>query len=377
MQHGSPLVRLTVICIAALALRPQLIGIGPLVPQIRSDFGMSFAEAGLLATIPLLCMGLFALTAPTVVAALGASRTIAGCLLLLAVSGALRGLAPSGLLLLVLTIPVLVKEWLPERAGAATGIYTTAIQVGSVVASGAAVPLALAFGGWRVPLELFAAAALLSLAAWLFLAERPTEPPHGFRRSALSPIALRDPVAWLLAAIFALTAVPYYGLGAWLPSAYVERGWSTLDAGSLFAAFALTGLPGSLIASFVADRGGSRRAHLVVSTVIVTASLIGLIVAPGLAWPCVLIGGGFLGAMFTIVMTLPLDVSRDATKVAPVVGLMMTVGYCLMALMPSLLGAVRDATGSFTVSLWMIVAACLPLLAACLLASPRRLAREG
>jgi len=48
---------------AALALRPQVVGAGPLIPEIRRDLGMSHAAAGLLGTIPVLCMGLFALAA--------------------------------------------------------------------------------------------------------------------------------------------------------------------------------------------------------------------------------------------------------------------------------------------------------------------------
>jgi CP family cyanate transporter-like MFS transporter len=380
---------MAVISIGALALRPQLIGIGPLVPEIRTDLGMTFAEAGLLTTIPLLCMGVFALLAPTLVAGWGAGRTVGACIAFLAISGALRAAAPGSLALLVLTIPVgigigiggatlpvLVKEWLPARAASATGVYAFFIQVGSVGASAVAVPLSLAAGSWRWPLGVFAISAVLVLVGWLLLAERPSSPRRGFGRASITPIAWREPVAWLLAAIFALVAIPYYGLSAWLTAAYVERGWSALDAGSLFAALALTGLPGSLVAGVMADRLGRQQA-MVLSTSVVIASLVVLIVAPLLAWPAALIGGGFLGSMFAISLTLPIDVSRDASRVAPVVGLMMSVGYCLMAFMPSLLGAIRDLTGSFTISLWVIVAACFGLLGTSLLASPRRLAGNG
>jgi CP family cyanate transporter-like MFS transporter len=85
-------------------------------------------------------------------------------------------------------------------------------------------------------------------------------------------------------------------------------------------------------------------------------------------------GGAFLAVLFTIGLTLPLDVSHDPARVAPVVGLMMFVGYMAMASMPAILGAVRDATGSFTTSLWLIVAGMVAMVGASLLASPERLA---
>ena len=386
MNQRGVAARMAVLAIAALALRPQLIGVGPLVPQIRTDLGMSFAEAGLLTTIPLLCMGVFALTTPSVVAALGPGRTLAGCLLLITLAGALRGLAPDGPWLLILTVPaglgigtagaafpVLVKEWFPGRGATATGVYTTSIQLGSTVSAGIAVPLSLALGGWRGTLEAYAAVAMVSVAGWLLFAPRSPRPPRRTGRGLIAPIAVRSPVAWLLAALFALTAVPYYGLSAWLPSAYVERGWSAVDAGALLAAFGLAGLPASLVASVLADRVGTRRHYLVIASLVVIVSLTGLIVAPGLAWLWAVTAGAFLGVLFTIGLTLPLDVSHDPARVAPVVGLMLFVGYIAMAFMPALLGAVRDATGSFTTSLWLIVGSVVLLFGASLLATPDRL----
>ena len=42
----------------------QIVGVGPLIPAIQDDLDISHAVAGLLGTIPVLCMGLFALPAP-------------------------------------------------------------------------------------------------------------------------------------------------------------------------------------------------------------------------------------------------------------------------------------------------------------------------
>ena len=44
----------------ALTLRPQIVGVGSLLPDIQESLDTTHAVAGLLATIPVLCMGLFA-----------------------------------------------------------------------------------------------------------------------------------------------------------------------------------------------------------------------------------------------------------------------------------------------------------------------------
>src|SRR6185295_8798129 len=45
-------VLLAALFVAALALRPQLVGAGPLLPEIQDDLGVSHAVVGLLGTIP-------------------------------------------------------------------------------------------------------------------------------------------------------------------------------------------------------------------------------------------------------------------------------------------------------------------------------------
>jgi MFS transporter, CP family, cyanate transporter len=80
--------------------------------------------------------------------------------------------------------------------------------------------------------------------------------------------------------------------------------------------------------------------------------------------------------MFPLTLTLPLDLEEQPGLVGALVGMMLGVGYTIGALSPLLLGAVRDATGSYAGSLWLIVAFCAGLLAL-VVALPRRGARPA
>jgi CP family cyanate transporter-like MFS transporter len=64
--------------------------------------------------------------------------------------------------------------------------------------------------------------------------------------------------------------------------------------------------------------------------------------------------GVAIGVEFTTVMTLPIDAARGRADVAALSTLMLGVGYSISAVAPTLLGAVRDATGSFTVPLALL-----------------------
>jgi CP family cyanate transporter-like MFS transporter len=60
--------------------------------------------------------------------------------------------------------------------------------------------------------------------------------------------------------------------------------------------------------------------------------------------------------MFALVLTLPLDLEDEPRRVGALVGMMLGVGYTIGAVSPFVLGAIRDATGSFATSLWIITA---------------------
>ena len=89
-----------------LVLRPQIVGVGPLLPKIESSLEISHGVAGLLTTIPVFCMGVFAPLAPPLLRRYGSRIAIGASLLGVAAFGVLRAVAPGAPLLLLLTVPV-------------------------------------------------------------------------------------------------------------------------------------------------------------------------------------------------------------------------------------------------------------------------------
>jgi CP family cyanate transporter-like MFS transporter len=349
----------------ALALRPQIVGLGPLIPEIQTDLDVSHAVAGLLSTIPVACMGLFAPAAAYVSGMVGTGRAIGLAVALIGVAGVARALAPGAAAVLLLTLPVgigiavsgalmpvAVKEGFRNRPAAATGIYVGGINTGSALAAATAVPLA-ATGSWRTALLVFSAVSVGLALLWLGQVRRLPALPAVSARPA--PLPVRSGVAWLLVTMFALLGIGFYGVNAWLPDAYVERGWSEESAGALLAVLNIASIPGSLLVAAAAERAGSRRRFFVGCAAVMVVALAGVVLVPGGGFAWAALYGFVNGGLFALVMTLPLDVADDPRQVAAVAGLMLGAGYCLTSVAPFLLGAVRDLSGSFTGALWLIV----------------------
>jgi CP family cyanate transporter-like MFS transporter len=375
---------LVALFLAALTLRPQLVGIGPLLPSIQRDLHVSHAVAGLLGTIPVLCMGLFAPPAPFLSGRIGSRWAIGSAVALIGVFGVARAVVPGAIGVIVLTVPVgigmglgnalmpvAVKERFSDRPGFTTGVYTMGITGGATIAAAIAVPLAHAAGGWRTPLLIMSAVSAALAAAWLWLTRR--DPAHV--RTDLRPLKLplRNPLGWRLVAAFSLMSFVFYGLNSWLPDAYVERGWSQGSAGALLAVLSGVSIPVGFFVAWAADHVGTRRGWLTGSAALQTATLLGVVLLPGAGWLWAVLLGMSIGPLFPLTMTLPLDAAAGPAEVAALAGMMLGLGYALSSAGPLVLGAVRDLTGGFNAVLWVLVAVSALLVVVDSSLSPARL----
>ncbi len=130
-------------------------------------------------------------------------------------------------------------------------------------------------------------------------------------------------------------------------------------------------MPTGLLVPWLADRRGSRRFYLTTAAAVQIGGLLGVQLFPDAAWLWAVVLGMGIGTLFPLAMTLPLDLSHDAAAAGAVTGMMLGVGYTITGFAPLVLGLVRDATGSFSASLWLIVA-----IEGCLLLASTRLTHE-
>jgi MFS transporter, CP family, cyanate transporter len=369
---------------AALALRPQLVGVGPLLSTIQHDLRVSHSTAGLLSTLIIVCMGLFAPAAYLISGRVGSRLTIGAALALIAGAGVARAQVPAAAGVIALTLPIgigvgiagslmplAVSESWAGRPVLATGVYTTGISLGSAVSAALALPLSQLFGGWRGALTAMSVFTGVLTIVWLTLTRGYVS--GRLATAARTPLPLRSRTAWGLVGTFALVSVLYYGLNAWLPASFTERGWSHASAGNLLTVLNGVTVPVSIGLAWRGDHFGSRRSWLISGTTIALVALLGVIGIPSLGWAWAAMLGASIGILFPSIMTMPLDVADRPSDVGAMAALMLGAGYTASALAPYILGMVRDRAGSFTLALWLIVADVIVLLVGSICQSHERL----
>ena len=270
--------------------------------------------------------------------------------------------------------PLVVRHEMPASPALGTGAYAIGLALGSTIAAAVVVPLAGDGVDWRFALAVVTVAGLVSLAVWLGLA-----PSDEVVDETLAPprIPWRSPVAWVLGVLFGLQSMLYYGVITWLAAVYVERGWSEHDSANLVALFGATTLVATTVMPLVDDRIGTRRGQLIVSSLLILAGLIGIVVLPEPAVVWAVVVGAGMGAIFPTVLTLPVDVGGRPADVAATAALMLLVGYILSAVAPLAFGIARDVTGDFGLGLWLLIGLGVLLVALCVVLTPERLHRIG
>jgi MFS transporter, CP family, cyanate transporter len=366
---GSVLLVAAVV-LTALNLRPAITSVGPLLGDMRADFGTSALWAGLLTTLPGLCFAAAGLTAPRLARRFGVGSAIAAALLILTTGLLLRVvdgphvviggtlIATAGIALINVLIPVVIKGSFPARIGLMTGIYTAALQGGGAAGSALTPVVDSVLGSWRVALGAWAGLAAAALVLWLIAMRRArADRPAAAREqtaSAKGRSLLRNRLAWIITGFFGCQSLLAYVVMGWLPQVFIDNGMSKGDAGLLLGLNAVIAVPISIVVAPMAARRPSQSGWIVGLGVLGISGVAGLMIAPAAApllWT-VLLGLGM--SVFSLALAVIALRARTAQDTAQLSGMVQGFGYLLAGLGPFLFGLLHEISGGWTVP-WMLM----------------------
>ncbi|MCA8153935.1 MFS transporter [Burkholderia contaminans] len=383
-RFTSPGWRLAAIVLVGLNLRPALAAVGPLLDMIQRATGLSDGAASLLTTIPILLMGLGALSARRLqrltgiaggvwlgVALIGlacVSRIGAQHAWLLLASACCAGV---GIAMVQALLPGFVKAHFATRIGGAMGVYSTSIMGGAVLASVVA-PFAAARWGWLPALAGWALPAVVAALAWP-LASRGGDAFAAGPTSASNTQPSRSPRAWRLALFFGIATGAYTLVLAWLPPYYMRLGWSPTAAGSLLGGVTLAEVVAGLTISATIDRLPDRRPALYASIASLFVGLLVMLAAPEtLALPAALLLGAGIGALFPLSLIVTVDHASTPADAASLTGFVQGIGYLIAGLFPFGAGIVRQHLADLTPAWIAMACLCVALFALAAGFAPKR-----
>ncbi|MCV9910325.1 CynX/NimT family MFS transporter [Brucella sp. HL-2] len=352
------LLGLSLVLIAA-NLRPVFSSVSVLLPEIIEATGMSATAAGLLTTLPVVCLGVFAPFAPRLAQRFGAERVLLFVLIVLTIGTAIRGIGNSASLYIGailagaaiatgnVLLPGVVKRDFPKTAAIMTGFYTMALCGGAAAAAGFTIPIEHMLGGsWNLALAFWAIPAALVLALWLPQALRAK---HNVAHSGFKVIGLwKDKLAWQVTLFMGLQSSMAYVVFGWLAPILREQGLSATAAGGLVSFSIMVQVVTCLAIPSIAVRQKSQSLLNAVLCISAALPLIGFLYLPQWSfWILAAIQGIGQGGLIAAAMMVIVLRSPDSHTAAHLSGMAQCVGYTLASIGPLVVGMIHGATGSF------------------------------
>lgn len=338
---------------------------GNLMVFIARDLHLSLGQQGFLAAVPIFTGAALRIPAGILADRIGAKRTgtmlqlfvllpllggwlVADSVASVMVVGLLFGAAGAGF---AVAIPLASRRYPTEHQGLANGIVGAG-NIGTVFAAFLAPQLAEAVG-WRQVFGFALLPALLLLVISRWLVEETPRPAAPLCWSAHLQL-LRGTDWWYFCLIYAITFGGFIGLSSFLVIFLREQyGLSGVMAGNMAALCIITGSLSRPLGGYLADRLGGFRLFPVLVGVIgmLTASLAllpPLPVAIALLFLGMAAKGLGNGALFQVIP------QRFENEIGAATGIVGAAGGLGGFFLPTLLGLVKDLTGSFSAGLFIL-----------------------
>ena len=377
-RRAGTALSLLMIVLVAVNLRPAIAAVGPVLTEISDAFGLSGTAAGALTTVPLAFFGSYGLVAPFLRRAPSGETLLVSAMALLVAGLGVRLLdAPvplfagsliAGIAISVgnIAMPAIIKRDHPRHITLITSVYTVAVSGGASLSSGAVVPVEHAFdSSWRLPLGLLMVPAALAGLLWVPRARRAARPaavPATTARAAAGRV-WRSPLAWQVTAFMGMQSLMAYVTIGWVPTLCQDRGMDAASAGYVAALVAGVQAVGSLAVPVLAQRFRDQRPLVPIIVGLTAIGFAGLAWAPiGTVWGWTAVLGIGQGLGFATALSFIGLRAYDTPAAAQLSGMAQGVGYVIAAVGPLGIGALRDATGGWTVPMIAVLLICTIML---------------
>ena len=352
----------------SINLRTSIASVGPLIPFIREDLGISNGAAGFLTTLSLITFAIFSLFAPSLGKKLGHGKAIFLGILLLAIGVVIRvqggiallylGTALTGVGIVtanVLMIPFF-KARIPEKIGLMTALLSTGMSLFAAIASGISVPLAEELGwGWRGALLSWVGLMVLALIAWIPQLSPPKSKDNAEALEGKN--VWKSRLAWQITGFMGTQSVMYFTMITWLPDLLIARGMTPVNAGMALFYMQLISLIGAFFTPNLLLRLPQQSGVVIVVGIGYLLGYSALFIHNELlTFAALTVIGIGSGASLSIAYTLISMRTAEALTTSRLSGMVQSAGYVLAAFGPLVFGICLDVFGNWNLLIWFLLA---------------------
>lgn len=345
-----------VILFLSLNLRPSITSVGPLLETIQTDLGMSSVTASLLTTLPVFCMGLFALFSIKLSNRLGNEKSIIISMILIFLATIARGFLQSSWLLIATALvagigigiagPLIsgfIKKYFPNQLSV-TSVYSVSMVIGAALATSFSIPLFHTFGSWQWSLSFWSIFGLIAILLMLGLVTKREKSNVVVMK--LPSMRILNKRVYLFMLLFGFVCTIYYSITAWLAPFAQSMGMSASQSGLVLTLFTAIQIPVSFFLPMIVGRTGRRKMWLLLCGL---SELIGilLLITYFVPWIAAIFLAFGAGGLFPLAILIPIEEANNADQATSWSAQMQFGGFMIGAMGPIVFGLALDIFNSF------------------------------
>lgn len=373
-SKGYQTLLVAAILLVAVNLRPAITSVGPLIGTIRDDIGLSNWNVALLTSLPLIAFMLISPIAPKIANKLTSERALLLGLFILVIGIILRSislmfflffgtfLVGFGIAICNVLLPSIIKDKFPFKVAIMTSLYTTIMTLFATIASGVSIPLADGVKlGWEISLVVWVIPVIIGLVFWFIIVTK-NKPKSNHqivsdKQNVSNNRIWQEPLAWYVAMFMGLQSFIFYVIVSWLPEILQFYGVGKTGSGFMLSYYQLIGVPVSFVMPIIAIKMKKQRLIILIVNALFITGLLLLLINKSLA--AIIIATTLLGiggsSNFALALTFFSIRAKNAKDAVELSGMAQSVGYCIAAIGPILLGFLFDITQDWKYPLFVLI----------------------
>ena len=348
--------------------------LGSIAPVVQDALHISEAQIGWLGAVPMIMFAFGAFISPPIGKRFGLENTLIVMLAMLTAGIVVRSWWVGwtgflvGTVLLSLAIGFantlaapIIKQRTPNNIALITGLFSLTMTTVAGLVAGVIYPLTTRVG-WQWALGGWAALGILAIVVWVILRIRLGSShrlPQTMDTSIDDDISIwRAPLAWQLAVFMGLQSVMFYTSASFLPSIWLSKGLSQVQAGHMASVFQFMAPVAILSLTWLIRRGKSIQMVAVTAAALNVAGSFGMAyLTPSVAWLWSALMGLGTSGIFTLSIMLFSLRTYTPQQASSLSGMVQTIGYLIAIFGPLGAGWLHEHTNN-----WDLALLCLLLL---------------
>jgi MFS transporter, CP family, cyanate transporter len=345
------------------------------ISMIQRDLNLSGTDIGLLSGIPVVVFAIVATPGSIVIARMGVRGALVWGLLIAAAGTLLRSgasnawqlyltsmLMSAGIAMMQPALAAAVREWMPERTGFGTAVYSNGLIMGEIIPVATMLPLVMPLfdENWRSALAVWSFPLIVTAVAVAIFA------PKSVANAVTKPAAawlprLNSALNWRIGLTLGSTMSAYFCLNGFMPARLTANGHQDLIS-AVLTALNIGQVPASFLLLLFADKLQGRRWPYLLLGALTSSCVVGIITSAG-AWTIfwAAVAGFSLGSALVLGLALAPLLCDNPNDVALTSAAALAIGYGFAMLISLLSGVAWDLTGNVGAALVLILIGSFPV----------------